>query len=32
MADYGPTVEGTWMAALSNLYSNIIIGRLAEFT
>src|SRR5215813_5444442 len=23
MADYGPTFEGTWMAALSNLYSNI---------
>jgi prepilin-type processing-associated H-X9-DG protein len=28
MADYGPTVEGTWMSALSNLYSNIGEFRL----
>lgn len=28
MADYGPTVDGTWMAALSNLYSNIDKFRL----
>lgn len=28
MADYGPSVDGTWMAALSNLYSNIGEFRL----
>ncbi|MFM7214362.1 MAG: type II secretion system protein, partial [Verrucomicrobiota bacterium] len=28
MADYGPTIEGTWMASLSNLYSNIGQFRL----
>ena len=28
MADYGPNIEGTWMASLSNLYSNIGQFRL----
>jgi prepilin-type N-terminal cleavage/methylation domain-containing protein/prepilin-type processing-associated H-X9-DG protein len=28
MADYGPTVDGTWMAALGSLYSNLGDFRL----